>query len=172
MYDDGYNSVLYWLRLLINPGISKEALAAFMNIKHLPEEESQEVICEMYMIDLTWSIEISLDKLYGCYIFPVVMFHSNLLRSLEHVLYGRCCAVMYPCIRGWVFADGALCLIFPWDWSVLDEQFTLRFHHKAPLAPYVCIRSLFIPLNICSLCHHKLHEMNGGECAVKPCFTH
>lgn len=81
-------------------------MAAFMNIKHLPEEETQEVICEMDMIDLTWSIEISLDKLYGCYILPVVMFHSNLLRSLEHVPYGRCFAVMYPCIRRWVFADG------------------------------------------------------------------
>lgn len=143
-----------------------------MNIKHLPEEEAQEVMCVMDMIYLTWSIEMLLDKLYGCYILPVVMFHSNPLRSLEHVLYGRCCAVMHPCIREWVFADGALCLIFPRDCSFLDEQFTLCFHYEAPLASYICIRRLFIPLNICSLCHHKLNEINGSECAVKPSVTH
>lgn len=39
----------------------------------------------MDMIDVTWSIEISLDKLYACYIPPVVMFHSDLLLSMEHV---------------------------------------------------------------------------------------
>lgn len=60
-------------------------MAGFMNTKHLPYEEFQEVLCDMDMIDVTWSIEISLAKLYACYIPPVVMFHSDLLLSMEHV---------------------------------------------------------------------------------------
>ncbi len=38
-------------------------MAGFMNTKHLQYEKSQEVPCDMDVIDITWSIYISLDKL-------------------------------------------------------------------------------------------------------------
>ncbi len=58
-------------------------MAGFMNTTHLPYRSLRK--CAMDMIDVTRSIEISLDKLYACYIPPVVMFHSDLLLSMEHV---------------------------------------------------------------------------------------